>query len=160
MLLSGCNRVPTRFIVVTTFADGRDAAPGNGICEVTPGQGDCSLRAAIDEVNLTTAPVNSNATASTGVGVVIGAATNYFGLPLPTATIIRSTITENAPTGPPELALFAAHGSITVSGSIIQASGYDCGGAVSSAGFNVFTDSSCASAATGTARWSIRCSGR
>ena len=52
-LLSSCDPVPTRHLVVNTFSDGRDAAPGNSVCEVTQGQGDCSLRAAIDEANVT-----------------------------------------------------------------------------------------------------------
>jgi len=36
---------------VTTTADAPDVAPGNGICEATPGAGDCTLRAAIMEAN-------------------------------------------------------------------------------------------------------------
>lgn len=52
VLLAGCELLqPQRTIVVTTTADGRDAAPGNGICEVHSGAEDCSLRAAIDEAN-------------------------------------------------------------------------------------------------------------
>src|SRR5690606_31379559 len=52
LLLAGCELLqPQRTIVVTTTADGRDAAPGNGICEVHSGAEDCSLRAAIDEAN-------------------------------------------------------------------------------------------------------------
>jgi CSLREA domain-containing protein len=52
----GCERgaielTPTLDLVVDTAADGSDALPGDDACEVTPGAGDCSLRAAIDEVN-------------------------------------------------------------------------------------------------------------
>ena len=36
---------------VNTTVDAVDANPGNGICEATPGMGDCSLRAAIIETN-------------------------------------------------------------------------------------------------------------
>ncbi|MCC5951401.1 MAG: CSLREA domain-containing protein [Acidimicrobiia bacterium] len=38
-------------LTVTTETDGDDAEPGDGVCEMTPGLGDCSLRAAIDEAN-------------------------------------------------------------------------------------------------------------
>jgi CSLREA domain-containing protein len=38
---------------VNTAIDGNDAAPGDLVCEVTYGAGDCSLRAAITESNLT-----------------------------------------------------------------------------------------------------------
>jgi CSLREA domain-containing protein len=38
-------------LVVTTDADGPDADPGDGVCEMTAGAGDCSLRAALDEAN-------------------------------------------------------------------------------------------------------------
>jgi hypothetical protein len=41
---------PTSF-VVNTESTGTDADPGDGICEITPGTGDCSLRAAIEEGN-------------------------------------------------------------------------------------------------------------
>jgi CSLREA domain-containing protein len=45
---------PHTLITVTTTADGNDAAPGDGVCEMTSGAGNCSLRAAIDEANATT----------------------------------------------------------------------------------------------------------
>ena len=54
LLLASCETTPQTTFVVTTTADGRDAAPGDGTCEMTPGAGDCSLRAAIDEVNVGT----------------------------------------------------------------------------------------------------------
>ena len=38
-------------ITVNRFFDGSDADPDDGVCEVTPGEGDCSLRAAVDEAN-------------------------------------------------------------------------------------------------------------
>src|SRR5690606_5084349 len=38
-------------LVVNTPVDGSDADQGDGTCEMTPGAGDCSLRAAIDEAN-------------------------------------------------------------------------------------------------------------
>jgi CSLREA domain-containing protein len=37
---------------VNTTVDGMDANPGDGICEMTIGEGDCSLRAAIMEANV------------------------------------------------------------------------------------------------------------
>ena len=40
-LLSACHGQPHTFTVTTT-ADGADANPGDGVCEVTPGFGDCS----------------------------------------------------------------------------------------------------------------------
>ena len=46
-LLVGCEPAPpAATFTMTTTADGLDAAPGDGVCEVTPGVGDCSLRAA------------------------------------------------------------------------------------------------------------------
>jgi len=44
-------RVSASGFVVNTTVDGADANPGNGICEMTAGHGDCSLRAAIMEAN-------------------------------------------------------------------------------------------------------------
>jgi CSLREA domain-containing protein len=43
--------MPGAQLDVNTTADGVDAAPGDGVCEVTPGVGDCSLRAAVMEAN-------------------------------------------------------------------------------------------------------------
>lgn len=43
--------VPPPTLVVTTTADGADASPGDGRCEVTPDAGNCSLRAAVQEGN-------------------------------------------------------------------------------------------------------------
>jgi len=40
-------------INVNVLTDGVDALPGDGVCEVTTGLGDCSLRAAINEANNT-----------------------------------------------------------------------------------------------------------
>jgi CSLREA domain-containing protein len=52
LLLAACNPPsPSLHLTVTTTADGPDAEPGDGVCEVTPGAGDCSLRAAVDEAN-------------------------------------------------------------------------------------------------------------
>jgi CSLREA domain-containing protein len=48
--LAAC-QLPGHQFTVTTTADGADAAPGDGVCEMTPGAGDCSLRAAIMEAN-------------------------------------------------------------------------------------------------------------
>lgn len=42
---------PLPTFTVNTTTDGTDADPGDGICEMTVGAGDCSLRAAIDEGN-------------------------------------------------------------------------------------------------------------
>jgi CSLREA domain-containing protein len=41
-------------IAVNTFVDGSDANPTDGVCEMTAGVGDCSLRAAVDEANAAT----------------------------------------------------------------------------------------------------------
>jgi len=49
---AACDPIPPApAIVVTTTASGGDADPGDGVCEMTPGQGDCSLPAAVDEGN-------------------------------------------------------------------------------------------------------------
>jgi CSLREA domain-containing protein len=48
--LVACDPPGTTFTVNTTV-DAVDAHPGDGICEVTPGAGDCSLRAAVMEAN-------------------------------------------------------------------------------------------------------------
>lgn len=51
-LLVGCEVAPPpATFTVTTSADGFDASPGDGVCEVTPGAGNCSLRAAVAEAN-------------------------------------------------------------------------------------------------------------
>lgn len=48
--LAACEPMPPPpVLVVTTTTTGSDADPGNGTCEVTPGAGDCSLRAALEE---------------------------------------------------------------------------------------------------------------
>lgn len=50
--LAACDPVPPpTHITVTRVADGVDASPGDGVCEVTPGVGDCSIRAAVTEAN-------------------------------------------------------------------------------------------------------------
>ncbi|HTO74935.1 MAG TPA: CSLREA domain-containing protein, partial [Thermoanaerobaculia bacterium] len=58
-------RPPRRpgFIVIFTVnstGDAHDANPGDGICETAPGNGVCTLRAAIDEANVLTAPEEIN----------------------------------------------------------------------------------------------------
>lgn len=52
-LLPACHGGPHLDLVVTTVADAHDANPGDGVCEIVPGVGDCSLRAAVDEINAT-----------------------------------------------------------------------------------------------------------
>ena len=49
--LSACHGSSHLELQVTTTVDGSDAAPGDGVCEMTAGAADCSLRAAVDEVN-------------------------------------------------------------------------------------------------------------
>lgn len=49
--LAGCTPRPLHAFVVTSGADGVDAAPGDGVCEITAGAGDCTLRAAAVEAN-------------------------------------------------------------------------------------------------------------
>jgi CSLREA domain-containing protein len=41
---------------VTSLIDRPDSAPGDGICEATPGLGDCTLRAAVQEANALSLP--------------------------------------------------------------------------------------------------------
>lgn len=47
---------PTSF-TITRLADGPDAQPGDGICEVSSGARDCSLRAAVEEGNALGGPI-------------------------------------------------------------------------------------------------------
>src|SRR5690606_36476566 len=49
--LSACDQPTDLDLTVTTAVDGSDALPGDGVCEMTPSAGDCSLRAAVDEAN-------------------------------------------------------------------------------------------------------------
>ncbi|MCC5954140.1 MAG: right-handed parallel beta-helix repeat-containing protein [Acidimicrobiia bacterium] len=50
LLLSACD--PSAMLLeVNSTADLPDANPGDGICEATPGMGDCTLRAAVMEAN-------------------------------------------------------------------------------------------------------------
>jgi len=50
--LVGCDpAVPVPVLAVTGTGSGADAVPGDGVCEVTPGAGDCTLNAAVDEGN-------------------------------------------------------------------------------------------------------------
>lgn len=52
VLLPACEPpLPRPVLTVTTVADGLDHDVGDGVCEVTPGAGDCSLRAAVAEAN-------------------------------------------------------------------------------------------------------------
>src|SRR5262245_25184038 len=53
--LAACHGGTDRVVNGNTTGDGHDAAT-DGICEMTTGAGDCSLRAAIDEINNTTTP--------------------------------------------------------------------------------------------------------
>lgn len=53
--LTSCNSAPV--FAVNTTLDGRDADPADGVCEMTVGLGDCSLRAAVDQSNATAVPV-------------------------------------------------------------------------------------------------------
>ena len=63
--LTACD--PPLQLTVNVTADGHDALPGDGICEVTPGAGDCSLRAAVEEGNLATTIVHVAVPAGTFV---------------------------------------------------------------------------------------------
>ncbi len=64
LTLSGCGPTPGSFTVNTTV-DGADAHPGDGKCEVHTGSGDCSLRAAVTEVNA--AAVDGDITVPSGM---------------------------------------------------------------------------------------------
>jgi len=52
LVLTACDA--PRILAVTTTVDGSDADPADGVCEMTAGAGDCSLRAAVDEANAAT----------------------------------------------------------------------------------------------------------
>ena len=63
--------VPGPTFVVNTTTDGVDANPGDGVCEVTPHAGDCTLRAAIMETN-------AEPTSTTGLNTIdIGDGNTY-----------------------------------------------------------------------------------
>jgi CSLREA domain-containing protein len=49
--ITACNLPPPLELTVNTTADGHDAVVGDGICEMTVGADDCSLRAAIEEAD-------------------------------------------------------------------------------------------------------------
>lgn len=49
--LAACHGAPHLTFLVTSGADAGDADPGDGVCEATTATADCTLRAAIDEVN-------------------------------------------------------------------------------------------------------------
>ncbi|MCC5953119.1 MAG: right-handed parallel beta-helix repeat-containing protein [Acidimicrobiia bacterium] len=52
VVLAACEDPPPQLVLeVTTFADGGAVTAGDGVCEMTAGAGDCSLRAAIEEAN-------------------------------------------------------------------------------------------------------------
>ena len=51
--LTACDPRPVVEFVVNTTDDLVDAVPGDGVCEASPGAGDCSLRAAVMEANAT-----------------------------------------------------------------------------------------------------------
>lgn len=72
MVLSGCHGGPHLDLTVTAAADGGDVAPGDGLCEMTAGGGDCSLRAAVDEANAQ--PVDTFTTITLGVDVELSLA--------------------------------------------------------------------------------------
>lgn len=61
--LAACELPGTTFVVTTT-ADGVDAAPGDEACETSPGNGVCTLRAAVMEANAT--PGTNNIVVATG----------------------------------------------------------------------------------------------
>jgi CSLREA domain-containing protein len=64
--LAACDFGPVVAFTVTTTADGVDADPGDGVCEVTVGAGDCSLRAAVMESNATPSPSQNTITLGAG----------------------------------------------------------------------------------------------
>jgi len=74
-LVSACDLAPALVLTVTSTADAHDAVPGDGVCEVTAGAGDCTLRAAIDEANA------SSASAFSSVQIFLGSATYSVTLP-------------------------------------------------------------------------------
>lgn len=54
-LLTSCEAPAV--VTVNTTLDGGDANPTDGVCEMTVGAGNCSLRAAVDQANTTVGPV-------------------------------------------------------------------------------------------------------
>ena len=54
LMLSACQPEVVLKLVVNTTTDGHDAAAGDGVCEMTAGTGDCSLRAAFEEASAAT----------------------------------------------------------------------------------------------------------
>jgi CSLREA domain-containing protein len=66
------DRLSAQTIEVSVATDGDDAVVGDGVCEVTAGEGDCSLRAAITEANVTFA--EDTITIESGVDPVLSLA--------------------------------------------------------------------------------------
>lgn len=50
--VTSCEWAAPPVFVVTDTAQGADADPGDGVCEVTPGVGDCTLEAAVAEADV------------------------------------------------------------------------------------------------------------
>ncbi|MEZ5207851.1 MAG: carboxypeptidase regulatory-like domain-containing protein [Acidimicrobiales bacterium] len=65
---AGLARIDATY-VVSTAADGADAAI-DGVCEATPGAGDCTLRAAVDEANAH--PAHDTVQIAAGIDPVLG----------------------------------------------------------------------------------------
>lgn len=71
--LTACDPPPPRTVfTVNTTVDGRDAVPGDGVCEVNPGVGDCTLRAAVTEANTVPAADLSIPPGTYGIVAAIG----------------------------------------------------------------------------------------
>jgi hypothetical protein len=74
MALAGCVPRPGYELVVSSGGDGVDGVPGDGVCEVTSGVGECTLRAAVLEANALAAgsPVPVVVTVTLAVDVTLG----------------------------------------------------------------------------------------
>jgi CSLREA domain-containing protein len=101
---SPCATIPptTGVFVVNTAADGVDLNPGDGVCEVTFGNFDCTLRAAIMEVNAGPTPPYTIAFSIPGVGPhTISLNPVLFALPDITNSVIINGKTEPGYSGSP-----------------------------------------------------------
>lgn len=121
---TACEPPPPRPVLeVTSTVDAPDAAPGDGVCEVSPGAGDCSLRAAIDEGNalgraLITVPEAAYQSSPLIVtGDLIVTASSGVGW-LERAELFTSSV-HVAPGGRLEMDGFDTHAVFTVEGNLV-----------------------------------------
>jgi hypothetical protein len=111
--LAGCEVRPHHDFVVNVGTDGLDAAPGDGVCEMTSGAGDCSLRAAVRELNVLVAVPGVDPTATITLEVDV--------------TLTRSEPEVALRSGVGDLDLLVGDGSATIvgNGHVLDAGGID-----------------------------------